>query len=114
MHEYSVVSSLIDMCEEQVRANNGKRVTRLRLAIGTLSGIETELLKSSFDTFKEGGVCEGALMEMDIIKPRAKCESCLLEFDVDEYNFLCPSCGGGETKLIAGKEMHLMSLEIES
>jgi len=112
MHEYSIVSSLIDMCEEHVREHKGKKVSKLKLAIGTLSGVEIELLKSSFDTFKEGSVCEGADMEIDRITPKALCVKCNMEFVVDEYNFLCPKCNGGETKLIAGKEMHLMSLEI--
>lgn len=114
MHEYSIVSSLIDMCEEQVTQNKGKKVTKLKLAIGTLSGVEVELLKSSYETFREGTVCERAVMEVDIVQPAAECSECGESFEASELNFLCPKCGSGQTKLTKGKEMHLMSLEIES
>ena len=29
MHEYSIVQSLLDMCEENARANNAKKVSKV-------------------------------------------------------------------------------------
>jgi hydrogenase nickel incorporation protein HypA/HybF len=113
MHEYSIVNALMDMCEEHVEKNSASKVLSLKVAIGDLSGVEADLLLSSYDTFKEGTVCEGAQMHIERISPAALCLACEEEFEVDEYNFLCPKCGSGQTKLVRGKEMHLMSLELE-
>ncbi|MFP4332126.1 MAG: hydrogenase maturation nickel metallochaperone HypA [Campylobacterales bacterium] len=113
MHEYSIVNALIDLCEEHVEKNKASKVISLKVAIGSLSGVEADLLLSSYDTFKEGTVCEDAIMDVQRIEPEAICLTCEEEFGVDEYNFLCPKCGSGQTKLIKGKEMHLMSLELE-
>ena len=53
MHEYSVVQSLLESCEEHARQNDAKKVTKVVVKIGVLSGVEPDLLQTAFDTFKE-------------------------------------------------------------
>ena len=53
MHEYSIVQSLIDLAEENARKNNAKKVTKLEIKVGVLSGVEIPLLETAFNTFKE-------------------------------------------------------------
>ena len=53
MHEYSVVQSLLESCEEHARVNEASKVTKVVVKIGVLSGVEPDLLKTAFDTFKE-------------------------------------------------------------
>jgi len=60
MHEYSVVQALLNQCEEHAAQNNAKKVTKIITKIGVMSGIETHLLQTAFDTFKEGTICDGA------------------------------------------------------
>ncbi|MEA3371493.1 MAG: hydrogenase maturation nickel metallochaperone HypA, partial [Campylobacterota bacterium] len=40
MHEYSIVQSLIDSCEEHLKENNATKVTKVVVKIGVLSGVE--------------------------------------------------------------------------
>ncbi len=56
MHEYSVVQALLNQCEEVAEQNNAKTVTKVITKIGVMSGIETHLLQTAFDTFKEGTI----------------------------------------------------------
>ena len=58
MHEYSIVQSLIEQCEENAKANDSKKVIKVVVRIGVMSGVEPDLLKTAFDTFKEGTMCE--------------------------------------------------------
>ena len=58
MHEYSIVQSLLDQCEDNAKANDAKKVTKVVVKIGVMSGVEPDLLKTAFDTFKEGTMCE--------------------------------------------------------
>lgn len=53
MHEYSIVQSLLEQCEQYVEANDASKVTKLIVKIGVLSGVEPDLLQTAFDTFKE-------------------------------------------------------------
>jgi hydrogenase nickel incorporation protein HypA/HybF len=60
MHEYSIVQSLLDACEENAVANNASKVSKVVVKIGVMSGVEPELLRTAFDTFKEKTMCEDA------------------------------------------------------
>jgi len=60
MHEYSVVQALLSQCEEHAAQNNATKVTKVITKIGVVSDIETHLLQTAFDTFKEGTICDGA------------------------------------------------------
>lgn len=67
MHEYSIVQSLIEQCEEHGRANHAEKITRVTVKIGRYSGVETDLLTRAFDTFKESTLVQEAslLIEQD-------------------------------------------------
>ena len=68
MHEYSIVQSLLDSCEEHARQNDAKKVAKVVVKIGVLSGVEPDLLQTAFDTFKEQTVCHNAEFILNIQK----------------------------------------------
>ncbi|WP_456400110.1 hydrogenase maturation nickel metallochaperone HypA [Persephonella sp.] len=113
MHEFSVVQSLLHLIEENVYKNNGKYVTKVVLKIGKLSGIEPDLLRTAFDTFKEKTVCEKAeliIIHQDVI---AVCEECGSKFQVKDFHFVCKKCGSLNIDVVDGKDMLLMQIEME-
>ena len=69
MHEYSIVASLIDRVQQEAAAHGGSRVHRLHVKIGELSGVEIDLLKTAFDTFRERTICDGAELAIDTVAP---------------------------------------------
>lgn len=111
MHEYSLVSALVDQVEGQARPYPGARVRRVHLVIGELAGVDPELLATAFETFRAHTVCAEAELAID---RRAACWS-------------CPSCGtvltpGAElrcapcatpARLTAGDEITLQRIELE-
>ena len=113
MHEYSIVQSLLDSCEEHARTNNSKKVTKVIIKIGVLSGVEPDLLQTAFDTFKEKTVCENAEFIINHQKVIIACLSCGKESTLEKNEFLCPSCQSSQIKVIDGEDMYLMSLEME-
>ena len=36
------------------------------------------------------------------------------EFDLDRFHVRCPACGGRDTHLLRGRELDLVSMEVES
>ena len=112
MHEYSIVQSLLESCEQHARENDAKEVTKVVVKIGVLSGVEPDLLQTAFDTFKEQTVCHNAEFVLNIQKITIKCEACNTESVLEKHEFQCPSCQSTNIQVIDGEEMFLMSLEM--
>ncbi|QKJ22806.1 hydrogenase/urease nickel incorporation protein HypA [Poseidonibacter lekithochrous] len=113
MHEYSIVQSLLESCEQHARENDAKEVTKVVVKIGVLSGVEPDLLQTAFDTFKEQTVCHNAEFILNIQKITIKCVSCNNESVLEKHEFQCPSCQSTNIEVIDGEDMYLMSLEME-
>ncbi|MEC4725380.1 hydrogenase/urease nickel incorporation protein HypA [Shewanella sp. D64] len=114
MHEYSIVSALIEQCEQLAFENKANKITRVAIKIGVMSGVEPSLLSTAFDTFKLGGICQHAELEMQIQPLVLQCYDCDGINQLNERNIICPQCKSSHTKLIEGEEMLLMQLELET
>lgn len=112
MHEYSIVQSLLESCEEHARQNESTNVTKVIVKIGVLSGVEPDLLQTAFDTFKEKTVCENAEFIINRQKVVIACLSCDEESTLEKNEFACPKCNSTQVKVIDGEDMYLMSLEM--
>lgn len=112
MHEYSVVQALLNQCEEVAVQNNATKVNKVITKIGVMSGIETHLLQTAFDTFKEGTICDGAEFVINIQKLKLECKECGSVFEVDEVRYFCTKCESLKVKVLGGEDMYLMSLEM--
>ncbi len=113
MHEYSIVQSLLESCEEHARQNEASNVTKVVVKIGVLSGVEPELLKTAFDTFKEKTVCAKAEFVVNIQKIQIDCNDCKTISIIEKNDFCCPKCESINIKVTDGEDMYLMSLELE-
>jgi len=113
MHEYSIVQSLLDSCEENARKNNSTKVTKVVVKIGVMSGVEPDLLQTAFDTFKEDTMCENCEFIINIQPILIKCHKCLKESTLDKNEYCCPSCQSIELDVLDGEDMYLMQLELE-
>jgi hypothetical protein len=61
MHELGLTRNIVAICSEHAE---GKRVTRVRLEIGSLSAVMPDAIRFCFDVVAEGTPCEGALLEI--------------------------------------------------
>ena len=112
MHEYSIVASLIDRVQQEAAAYDGARVHRLHVKIGELSGVELDLLKTAFDTFRERTICDGAELAIDTVAACWTCSAC--DRDVVRGAILrCDSCGR-PARLKRGDEIILERIEMEA
>ena len=112
MHEYSIVASLIDRVQQEAEARRASRVHRLHVKIGELSGVELDLLKTAFDTFRERTVCDGAELTIQKVAAAWACPSC--ERTVARGAILrCDTCGR-PARLVHGDEIILERIEMEA
>jgi len=112
MHEYSIVQSLLDACEDNARKNDATQVTKVVVKIGVMSGVEPALLKTAFDTFKEKTMCEEAEFIMNIQSVVIKCHKCYTESTLAKLEYCCPKCQSIELDILDGEDMYLMQLEL--
>ena len=87
MHEYSIVQSLLESCEEHARTNDAKKVTKVVVKIGVLSGVEPDLLQTAFDTFKEQTVCHDAVFLINHQKVVIECFDCNTSSTLEKNEF---------------------------
>jgi len=113
MHEYSIVQSLLDSCEENAKANNATKITKVVVKIGVMSGVEPDLLKIAFDTFKEETICSQAEFIMNIQPVVIECLKCKEQSTLQNHEYSCKKCDSVDIKILDGEEMYLMQLELE-
>ena len=113
MHEYSIVQSLLDSCEEHAKANDATQVVKVVVKIGVMSGVEPDLLRTAFDTFKEKTMCENAEFILNIQSVVIKCNNCQKESTLSKLEYYCPVCESVELDIIDGEDMYLMQLELD-
>ena len=113
MHEYSIVQSLLESCENHAEENESTKVIKVVVKIGVLSGVESQLLETAFNTFKEGTICDEAQFIINNQKVVIECYECKETSTLENNEFVCPTCQSSDVKVIDGEEMYLMSLEME-
>ena len=113
MHEYSIVTALIEQCEQLALDNNAQAITRVEIKLGILSGVEPSLLNTAFDTFKLEGICSNADLIMHIQPLVIACNNCGQQTEHKQRNVICSHCESNNTRVLDGEDMILMQLELE-
>jgi hydrogenase nickel incorporation protein HypA/HybF len=113
MHELALASSVVEIVEEQARAQGFKRVRVVRLEVGKLAGVEPEAMRFCFDAATRGTVAGGARLE--IIEPpgAAWCLPCERPIEIDALGAPCPHCGRYQLQVTGGIELRVRELEVE-
>ena len=113
MHELSVCLSLLREVERIARENNARRVTKISVTVGPLSGVEPGLLQNAYPMAVAGTIAEDAEFQIDVAGVIVKCSQCGAESAAKPNRLLCAECGDFRTNLVSGDEMVLKSLELD-
>jgi hydrogenase nickel incorporation protein HypA/HybF len=113
MHELSVVANLFEILEEKLEAQNGKKVVRVKLRVGLLSGVVPELLRTAFDIYKKDTFADEAELDIDEVPCKIECQECGNTMIKNDYVFICDKCGSTKTITLEGNDMILETMEVE-
>lgn len=111
MHEYSIVQALVERVEAEATARGALSVERVFVRIGELSGVEVELLRTAYLTFRERTLCERAPLEIDAVPAAWACRDCGATV-ARGTSLTCDACGG-PARLRQGDEILLERIEME-
>ena len=110
MHELSIGSAIVDTA---VRHAAGRQVTRVTVRIGRLRQVVPASLTFCFGLVARDTVCDGAVLELEVVRARLRCEECAHGWEIDVPAFRCPLCGSAEVGVVTGEELEVESIEVE-
>ena len=111
MHELSIAQSIVEMADE-VAAKQGARVLAVNLKLGAMSSVVEEALQFSFEMVAAGTAVEGAALAVEHIPLVVFCPQCAAESTLSTPNLACPRCGELVTRVVRGKELEVVSVEL--
>ena len=109
MHELSITCNIVELVAETAK---GRKVHRVMLEIGQLSGVMPDSIAFWFPEVARGTELEEARLEIHEVAALARCEDCGVEFSTPSMLTVCP-CGSFRFKLLRGEELNLKSIELE-
>ena len=112
MHEYSIVSALLERVTSEAKANRASRVHRVNVRIGELAGVDVELLETAYAVFREKTICDGAELVIQRVAADWRCPRCDVCI-VRGQPLRCSSCDM-PARLVAGDEIFLDRIEMET
>ena len=114
MHELSIAMSIVELAEEESERRGGLRVRAVHLRLGLLAGVVKDALLSSYEMACEETSLAGSHLVVEEVPGVVYCPACDARRPVrfSEW-FSCSACGGGASEIVAGKELEVVSLEVE-
>lgn len=113
MHELSIVMSMVDIIEDELRKSESKAVLEIELEIGTLSGVIIEAMEFALEEGAKNTIIGKSKKKIIEIRGRARCNNCSHEFNTDDLFTPCPECGSFDSKIIQGEELRVKSIVVE-
>ena len=113
MHELGIMTGVVDAATHAARDAGAEKVLKVTLSVGVMTEALEDALFFAFDVLKEGSMLSDATLEVNMIQPKSVCDDCGTEFEHDRFHVRCPLCEGSNTRLIAGKELQIESIEAD-
>ena len=113
MHELAICQALVSQLEN-IAGQHGGRIRQVRVGIGPLAGIEPRLLESAYPLACAGTYAEGSQLEIQENDARVHCRKCGTDSTVIANRLACGACGNWQTELLAGDELLLLRVELET
>ena len=109
MHELGITQEVVAIA---AKGAAGRRVRRVVLEIGKLSGVFPDAVRFCFDLCAEDTVVAGAVLEIVEIPGRGQCRACGNDVSLDRPFGQCV-CGNTDLEWLAGDELRVRELEVD-
>ncbi len=114
MHEASFAMSILEISTSHCRNSGFKHINSISIKIGKASSILKDALIFAFDISKKDTLAENARLIVEEIPVSGICNNCKNTFTANEnYVLSCPLCGSLSFKILTGRELDIVELEVE-
>jgi hydrogenase nickel incorporation protein HypA/HybF len=109
VHELSITRNIVAIVADRAQ---GRKVRRVTLEVGKLSGVMTDAIAFCFDIVTQGTMLEGAVLDITVVEGRARCVECGKVFGVPTLYAACV-CGSRRLHRLQGEELKIKTMELE-
>ena len=114
MHELSLVQGMMAQVMDLVRRHQAKKVYKIVVAIGPLSGVVVDSFRFAYEVFsKDFDETREAVLEIQEPGPSYRCSVCGHQAPDDQNDRSCPMCATGKMMPEGGDDLLLLSIEME-
>lgn len=114
MHEASLAGGILQLVEDAARRERFRRVTRISLEAGQLSGVETRALRFALEAIAPGTCLEGACVDIHEPPGTAWCLPCGGSVEIARRGDACPRCGSFQLQTTGGTELRVIEMQVEN
>ena len=113
MHELAITQGLIELVLEHAKKAGAKKVLRVNVVAGELSGFVDECMQFYYEQLSKGTIAEEAKLEFKRVPTTGRCRECSKEFQIEDLNWVCPQCKSNNVQLVGGTELFVESIEVD-
>lgn len=114
MHEWGIACDLVRRVEDEGRSRGARRITVVKVRIGSLSGVVAEALRFGFEAAASGTIVLPDALACEAVAAEAVCTDCARRFSDPDGLELCPGCGSAAKRTVTGTEMEMVSFTMEA
>jgi hydrogenase nickel incorporation protein HypA/HybF len=113
MHELSIALSILDLAGEEAERRGGACVVGIHLKLGPLSGVVKEALLSAYEIARESSPLAEARLVIEETPILVHCPSCeAVRAAASPQELGCAECGAPTARVVSGRELEVVALEI--
>jgi hydrogenase nickel incorporation protein HypA/HybF len=113
MHEFSLVKGLLAQVNQVLEEQQAAHARQIRIALGPLSGVEPELVRSAFERLNRSSQWRDTELVITTEPLAIRCGDCQLESELTQFVFQCPACGSQAVTVIRGDAFRLLSITVD-
>jgi hydrogenase nickel incorporation protein HypA/HybF len=120
MHEFSVMTQIVDSILEEVKKRDATKVEQVDLEIGEFTMLGDEQMKFAYEVLSKDTVLQGSTLRVTHRKGKVKCDACGYEGDVmiaedSPHRMIpileCPKCHS-PARIIEGRECFIRNIRM--
>lgn len=112
MHEASLAGGVLKLVEATRERERFRCVTRLRLEVGPMAGVEVRALRFALEAMAPGTCLEGMRLDIDEPPGSAWCLGCDHGVSINQRGEACPRCGSFRLQITGGTDLRVVDLMV--
>ena len=113
MHEMSIAQSILDIVDEYMTKENGRKLTEVAIEVGELTAVVPDSLTFCYEALVENSPYRDSKIHIKIIPLTGICAKCSKSFKIKNFEFACPDCQSSSIDVKGGQELRISHLEVE-
>jgi len=113
MHEISITQSIIEIAEENARAQDCDSIRTIKILLGEFTTVVKEALEFAFEVARRGTLAENATLKIETVPMITRCVLCgNVRNPVRDICLRCPTCGL-PLEIVSGEELQIEYIEVD-